>query len=53
VTGAPLIAEFADGTRTGARPVSDRLAADLAGISLVGSKVRISSVADRPVYEPF
>ncbi len=53
VTGAPVVAEFADGTRTGARPASCRLAADLSGVSLVGSKVRIALVEGRPVYEPF
>ncbi len=50
--GAPVLARFPDGRRTGARPADDSLAADLAGSSLVGATVRIALRDGHPVYEP-
>jgi Thiolase-like protein type 1 additional C-terminal domain len=50
-TAAPLFARFPDGRRTGARPASPALAAELSGTNLVGADVRISLVGDQPVYD--
>jgi hypothetical protein len=47
---APIIAEFADGTRTGAAAAHVDMAAELSGSSLVGEQVKISIVEGRPVY---
>ena len=49
-TSAPIIAEFADGRRTGAAAAHPDMAAELSGTSLVGEQVKISLVDGRPVY---
>jgi acetyl-CoA C-acetyltransferase len=49
-TNAPMVAEFDDGVRTGGRPVSPELARELAGTSLVGTKVRLEERDGQPVY---
>jgi len=48
--GAPIIAQFPDGRRTGAAAADVAMAAELAGSSLVGQQVKISVVEGRPVY---
>ena len=45
---APILAEFADGRRTGAAAAHGEMAAELSGISLVGEQVRISVVDGQP-----
>ncbi len=47
---APIIAEFADGRRTGAAAAHLDMAAELSGTSLVGEQVKISLSGGRPVY---
>ena len=47
---APILAEFADGRRTGAAAAHGQMAAELSGISLVGEQVRISVLDGHPVY---
>jgi hypothetical protein len=49
-TSAPIIAEFADGRRTGATAAHVDMAAELSGSSLVGEQVKISVVDGCPVY---
>jgi acetyl-CoA C-acetyltransferase len=49
-SSAPIIAEFADGRRTGAAAAHPDMAAELSGTSLVGEQVKISLVDGRPVY---
>jgi len=48
---APAIVEFPDGVRSGAAAGSAAAAADLAGTSLVGGKVRVELRDGNPVYE--
>ncbi len=50
--GAPVFARFADGRRTGARPITASLAAELSDVSLVGRDVRIKLVDGAPAYDP-
>jgi acetyl-CoA C-acetyltransferase len=47
---APIIAEFADGRRTGAAAADPAMAAELSGSSLVGHEVKITVVEGRPTY---
>jgi acetyl-CoA C-acetyltransferase len=48
---APVLARFADGRRTGARPADPALPSELAGSSLIGSTVRIIVRDGHPLYE--
>ena len=49
---APLVARFADGVRSGACAADTSVARELAGVSLVGRKVRVSERDGRQVFEP-
>jgi acetyl-CoA C-acetyltransferase len=49
---APLVARLPDGRRVGARAHDPSLPADLAGRSLVGHRVVLSTVKGRVYYEP-
>jgi hypothetical protein len=49
---APVIARFADGSRTGARPIDPSLPTALSGTSLVGREVELTTKEGKVSYLP-